>query len=207
MERGAYEHHRHWRIVIDELLVGAFFTNAVFMCVEDLRANSVPLAQALASLLIAVVRHIVGETKATIELAPLSIGEVLGFLMLCVLVALGRTGGADLVFLLSLRALFPEKMALNGVSLFLIGSMPIAVTVSEISITNALLLVLRYRTVSLLRKRGLMSLGYLPEFLALFAPLAWTFSLFGEEGEERVPFIPFLTAGAIIGMSFNTLLL
>lgn len=192
--------------MIDELLVGAFFINAASMCVEDLRTSSVPLGQALASLFIASVRHVVGETKAITEWAPLSLGEVLGFLLLCVLVALGRTGSADLIFLLSLRVLFPERMTLYGTSLFLAGGMPIAVTISEMSLANALLLVLRYRTVSLLRRRGRTSFGYVPEFLALFAPLAWAFSVVGEKGEERVPFIPFLTAGAIIGMSFNTLL-
>jgi hypothetical protein len=193
--------------VIDELIVGAFFVNAASMCVEDLRTSSVPLGQALASLLIASVRHMVGEAKAITEWAPLSLGEVLGFLLLCVLIALGKTGSADLVFLLSLRVLLPERMTLNGTSLFLTDTMPVAVTVSEISLANGLLLVLRYKTVSLLRRRGRTSFDYALEFLALFAPLAWAFSAVGEEGEERVPFIPFLVAGAIIGMSLNTLLL
>jgi len=193
--------------VIDELLIVAFFANAASMCVEDLETSSVPLCQALASLLIACIRHTLGETRAAIEWAPLSFAEVMGFLLLFVLIKSGRTGSADLVFLLSLRVLFPERIELKGASFLLIGRTSVTATISEISLANALLLALRYRTVSLFRRRELASSDYVFEFLALFAPLAWALSVAGERDEETIPFIPFLIAGAIIGMSFNTLLL
>jgi len=192
--------------VIEALAAAAFVVNCLFMCLEDIRYGSVSLSRVLLSLFLAASRSIAEIGKGSAKWPPVTLGSVLGLLIMGILVVLGTTGVADFLFLASLQFLFPEGVILSGISFLFRSQLQITVTLAEAALTNALLLLLRYRVLSRIRTLGSNPTGGVPDTVIMLVPLAWTLPILARDGRERVPFLPFMTAGAVIGVFFNTLL-
>lgn len=192
--------------MIEELLTLAFVGNSLLMCAEDLQHCSVSSKRVLVSALLAVSKQIANTANGSPLEFTLTYGDAVSFLILVATVTSGMTGFADLAFLASLRVIFPGRVGLRGASFFFPGEVDIAASVAEISLVNGLFLVLRYRALSLLRREKSGLIDPVPEPMMLLLPFVWAVAAMEKGGSERVPFIPFLTAGALIGTLFNTLL-
>jgi hypothetical protein len=192
--------------VIEGFLAAAFVADAALMCFEDLRSGSVPMTQALALLFVATLKLSLGGVEFTRSALAPTLGDLVCLLALFTLVARGRTGLADLIFLVSLRIFYPGGVVIERASI-LVRSGNVIASLAEVSFTNGVLLALRHRVLSARGGRWGSYLMGVPEFAILFAPAVWLLSIRGGDQAERVPFIPFLAGGAIIGASLNTLLL
>lgn len=192
--------------MIECLLTAAFAADATLISLEDLRFGSVPLYQAFVLLLLAVMRLLlsgVGEALPAMMPTP---GDLICLLALVAMVAQGRTGMADLLFLVSLRIFYPEKIIIRGVSLFVSGE-TVGASIAEVSFTNGVLLALRHRVLMAQGSGEQEFLGELPQCVILFAPLIWLLSLPVDRQIDRVPFIPLLVGGAVIGVLLRAILL
>ena len=192
--------------MIDCLLVTAFAADAILMSLEDLKFSSVPLSQALALLLLAIMRLLLSGTRETLPAMTPTSGDLVCLLTLIAMVAQGRTGIADLLFLVSLRIFYPEKIIIRRVSLFISGE-AVGASIAEVSFANGILLALRHRVLVARGGREQEFLRELPQCVILFAPLIWLLPSPVNRQVDRVPFIPLLAGGAVIGVLLNALLL
>jgi len=192
--------------VIDYLLVAAFAADTILMSSEDLKFGSVPLSQALILLLLAVMRLLLGGIGEALPAIMPTPGDLICLLTLVAMVAQNKTGVADLLFLISLRIFYPEKIIVRWMSLFINGE-AVGASIAEVSFTNGILLALRHRVLTARGSGQQEFLRELPRCVILFAPLIWLLSSPADRQVDRVPFIPLLAGGAVIGVFLNTILL
>lgn len=192
--------------MIDYLLVAAFAADTILMSSEDLKFGSVPLSQALILLLLAVMRLLLGGIGEALPAIMPTPGDLICLLTLVAMVAQNKTGVADLLFLISLRIFYPEKIIVRWMSLFINGE-AVGASIAEVSFTNGILLALRHRVLTARGSGQQEFLRELPRCVILFAPLIWLLSSPADRQVDRVPFIPLLAGGAVIGVFLNTILL